>query len=246
MVSTMTASHTPLRLSFWMTVCAVPSLIVLIGLGVWQVQRLEWKEALIADRMERMTGPAVALSAVPEAGWRAFELRSVRTRGVYRHEKSLEITSRTLKGRPGVHVITPLVLADGAGTVLVNRGWAPPKNARDAGEFRRPAGVVAVEGFLRAGAKTSAWVPDNEPANDIWFFADAPAMAKARGLDGVKPFVIELAPTAAGLSGARGYPIAGQTVTEIHNNHLQYAVTWFGLAATLVVIYVVYNVRRRD
>lgn len=242
----MTARRASLRLSFWMTVCAVPSLVVLVGLGVWQVQRLDWKEALIADRAERMTAPAIALDAVPETGWQNFELRTVRATGVYRHDKSLEIASRTLKGRPGVHVITPLVLADGAGTVLVNRGWAPPKNTRNAGEYRDPSGVVAVEGFLRAGAKTSDWVPDNEPANDIWFFADAPAMAKARGLSRAKPFVIELAPTTAGLPGARTYPIAGQTVTEIRNNHMQYAVTWFGLAATLVVIYVAYHLRRRD
>ena len=242
----MTAERRPFRLSFWMTVCTIPSLMVLIGLGIWQVQRLEWKEALIADRAERTNAPAIALSAVPAAGWRAFELRAVRTTGVYLHDKSLEIASRTLKGRPGVHVITPLALSGGAGTVLVNRGWAPPANARNPAEFRRPAGVVAVEGFLRAGAKTSDWVPDNEPGNDIWFFADAPAMAAARGLTGVKPFVIELAPTAGGLAGARGYPIAGQTITEIRNNHLQYAVTWFGLAATLVVIYIAYHLRRRD
>ena len=226
-----------------MTVFAIPSLLVLVGLGVWQLQRLEWKEALIADRMERMNMPAVALGAVPEKGWRAFELRAVRARGAYQHDKSVEIVSRTLKGRPGVYVLTPLVLADGSGTVLVNRGWAPPVHARDAAEFRRPGGVVPVDGFLRAGAKTSAWVPDNEPANDIWFYADAPAMAKARGLENVKPYVLELAPDAA--SGG-GYPIPGQTITAVRNNHLQYAVTWFGLAATLVVIYVIYQVRRRD
>ena len=73
--------------------------------------------------------------------------------------------------------------------------------------------------------------------------ADAPAMAKARGLENVKPYVLELAPDAA--SGG-GYPIPGQTITAVRNNHLQYAVTWFGLAATLVVIYVIYQVRRRD
>lgn len=234
------------RPSFWMTAFAIPSLIVLIGLGVWQVQRLDWKQEIIADRLARMSAPSVALSAVPAKDWRAFELRPVRARGVYRHDKSLEIASRTLNGRPGMHVLTPLVLADGSGTVLVNRGWVPPANARNPAEFDYPGGVVLVDGFLRAGAKTSEWVPDNEPANDIWFYADAPAMAKARGLGVVKPYVIELAPTAAGLAGARGYPIAGQTVTAIRNNHLQYAVTWFGLAATLVVIYVLYQVRRRD
>lgn len=242
----MTINRPRVRLSFWMTAFAIPSLIVLIGLGVWQVQRLEWKEAVIADRAERMSAPAVALSAVPDAGWRAFELRPVRARGIYRHDKTLEIASRTLKGRPGVHVVTPLVLSDGSGTVLVNRGWAPPRGGRNPAEFANPAGVVLVEGFLRAGAKTSAWVPDNEPANDIWFFADAPAMAQARDLGTVKPYIIELAPTAGGAAGARSYPIAGQTVTEIRNNHLQYAVTWFGLAATLVVIYLIYQVRRRD
>ena len=206
-----------------MTVFAIPSLMVLIGLGVWQMQRLEWKENLIADRMERMNAPAIALRAVPETDWRAFELRAVRARGTYRHDKSLEIASRTNNGRPGVHVITPLVLADGTGTVLVNRGWAPPVHARNPAEFRRPGGTVALEGFLRAGAKTSAWVPDNEPANDIWFFADAPAMAKARVLGNVKPYVLELAPDAA--AGDGGYPIAGQTLTAISNNHLQYAIT---------------------
>jgi len=242
----MTTDRPRFRPSFWMTAFVIPSLMVLIGLGVWQVQRLEWKEAIVVDRMERMNAPAVALSAVPEDGWRGFELRSVRARGVYLHDKSVEIASRTLKGRPGVHVVTPLVLSDGSGTVLVNRGWVPPKNARDPAEFQRPGGVVSVDGFLRAGAKTSAWVPDNEPANDVWFFADAPAMARARGLGVVKPYVVELAPTAGGAAAARGYPIAGQTVTAIRNNHLQYAVTWFGLAATLVVIYVLYQVRRRD
>lgn len=238
----MTADRRPFRLNFWMTVCAVPSLMVLVGLGVWQMQRLEWKQALIADRAQRMNMPAVALPSVPESGWRAFELRPIRARGVYIHDKALEIASRTLKGRAGVHVITPLALSDGSGIVLVNRGWAPPGQSRNPGEFRRPSGVVPVEGFLRAGAKTSDWMPDNEPANDIWFYADAAAMAKVRGLDNVRPFVIELAPVA----GADGYPIAGQTVTAIRNNHLQYAITWFGLAAALVVIYVLYHIRRRD
>ena len=226
-----------------MTVFAIPSLLILVGLGVWQLQRLEWKENLIADRMERMTAPAVELRAVPDAGWRAFELRAVRTRGFYLHEKSLEITSRTLNGRPGVHVITPLVLSDGSGIVLVNRGWAPPPRELNPAEFRRPGGVVLVEGFLRAGAKTSAWVPDNEPGTDVGFYAEAPAMAKARGLGHAKPYVVELAPAPA---AGDGYPIPGQTITSVRNNHLQYAVTWFGLAATLVVIYVIFQVRRRD
>ena len=64
----MTINRPRVRLSFWMTAFAIPSLIVLIGLGVWQVQRLEWKEAVIADRAERMSAPAVALSAVPDGG----------------------------------------------------------------------------------------------------------------------------------------------------------------------------------
>jgi surfeit locus 1 family protein len=235
----MNAGRAPVRLNFWMTVCALPALMILIGLGVWQLQRLDWKEALLAERAARLAAPPISLSAVPADGWRDYELRRVAVRGRYLFDKSLEIQSRTWRGRPGVHIVTPLAL-EADGTILVDRGWAPPPDMRRPGEMRRPEGVVSLEGVLRTGGKTSAWVPDNEPARGIWFFADPAAMAAAAGLPNAKPYLIE-----AAFGGEEGYPHGGRTRTEIPNNHLQYALTWFGLAAALVAIYVLYHVRRR-
>ena len=238
----MTPDRRPLRLNFWMTVCVVPALMLLIGLGVWQLQRLEWKEGLIAERTAQLALPAVQLSRVPADGWQAFELRHVEVRGRFLHDRSVEIVSRTLRGRAGVHIVTPLVLSDGSGTVLVNRGWAPPPGERRADEMWLPDGAVRLEGVLRAGGKTSAWVPDNEPANDIWFFADPAAMAAATGLEDARPYIIE----AAADEGDSRFPVGGQTVTAVRNDHLQYAITWFSLAAVLVAIFVLYHVRRRS
>ena len=97
-------------------------------------------------------------------------------------------------------------------------------------------------GILRTGGKPNPWVPDNEPGKGIWFFTDPPAMAQAAGISGARPYVVEAGPTAA----LPAYPVGGQTFIAISNNHLQYALTWFGLAATLVAIYVLYHVRRRS
>lgn len=232
----------PIRLNFWMTVCAIPALMLLIGLGVWQLQRLEWKEALIAERTVRLSQPVIDVSRVPAEGWKEFELRRVRLAGRFLHDRSLALVNRTHKGRPGVHVFTPLVLSDGSGIVLVDRGWAPSEKDRHPGELTLPAGEVTLDGVLRTGGRPGPWTPDNEPAKKVWFYPDAPAMATALGLERVRPYIVAAGPTP--VSG--GYPIGGQTEIQLVNNHLQYALTWFGLAATLVAIYVLYHVRRRQ
>lgn len=236
----MTATLPRLRLNFWMTVCMVPALALLVGLGVWQLHRLQWKEALIADRAARLAKPPVALSAVPATGWRAYELRRVVARGRFLYDKTMEIVSQSYRDQTGVHVITPLLLADGSGTLLVNRGWAPRDKERRPGEFRRPDGIVEITGVLRAAGRTNPWAPDNEPAKGVWFFPDPPAMAKVAGLANARPFLIE----AVRRAGDDSYPVGGQTVTKIRNQHLQYAITWFSLAIALVVIYVLYHVKR--
>jgi surfeit locus 1 family protein len=232
----------PIRLNFWMTVCAIPALMLLVGLGVWQLQRLEWKEGLIAERSARLSRPAIPISEVPADRWRDYELRRVRLTGRYLNERSLELVNRTHKGRPGVHVFTPLVLSDGSGTVLVDRGWAPPASERRPGEMSLPDAEVALDGVLRVGGRPGPWTPDNDPARKIWFYPDATAMAAALGLERVRPFIVEAGPAPAG----NGYPIGGQAEFHLVNNHLQYALTWFGLAATLVAIYVLYHLRRRQ
>lgn len=242
----MTAERRPFRLNFWMTACAVPALMILLGLGFWQIQRLEWKNAIIAERAERFAAAPLEIASVPGTGWQRFEHRRVRVTGKYLHDREILRLNSVRHGQTGFDLITPMVL-DSGGTVLVDRGWVPRQwPQRDfQGDLvrRRPAGTVERIGILRAGGKGgNPWIPDNEPARDQWYFADVAQMAAKAGLDDARPYIVKLA------SGRDlvGYPKGPHTADGIRNKHLEYAITWFGLAATLVVIYVLFHIRRRD
>lgn len=224
-----------------MTVCAVPALAVLIGLGSWQLERLEWKEGLIAKRVAGLAAPAIAMSEVP-ADWRAAEFRRVRAKGRFLHGREMLLVSKTRRGRAGYHVVTPLELVDGA-TVLVNRGWVPldlkASGTRPQGQ---PSGVVTLDAVLRAGGRPSPWTPDNDPAKGVWHYLDVPAMAKQAKLKDVKSFVVEAGPA----PNPGGYPVGGQTRTALTNNHLQYAITWYALAVALLSVYIAFHLKRRS
>lgn len=224
------------RPTFWPTLFTVPAMIILLGLGTWQVERLHWKENLIATRTARSTGPAISLPA-DEADPAGYEFSKTRVTGRFLHDKEMYLAARSLNGNTGYHVVTPLVEDDGR-AILIDRGWIPIDRkdpaARAAGEVR---GTVTVEGLLRASQKKSWLVPDNEPRNNVWFYVDVPAMAKWAAVEHARPYFIEAGPAA----NPGGLPIGGQSRTELPNNHLQYAITWYSFAISLAVIYFLYH-----
>jgi surfeit locus 1 family protein len=211
-----------------------------LGLGVWQVQRLFWKQALIDGRQSR--SQATPLTTLPTTFNRARHgFRRARVSGRFIHGKELYIGARSLNGNLGFHVITPLKLADG-GHILVNRGWIPSSlktpSLRAAGQLR---GQVTVAGYLRGAQRQGWFTRDNNAAVNMWYFVDTPAMAAATGLPRVKPFYLEAAK--AQIPG--GYPLGGQTRLQLRNDHLQYAIIWFSIALTGMVIWYLWH-RRRD
>lgn len=226
-----------LRPTLWPTVFTVPALIVLVALGYWQLQRLHWKEDLITKLHDRATAEAVDLPAGALSAPDEWQFRRVRVSGVFAHEKETHVVNRSLRGNPGVHVMTPLVRTDGGGAVLVDRGWAPFKHRdpkdRAAGQV---GGTVVVEGILRLEAGQGSFVPDNEPENNAWFFIDTNAVARHTGV-AVEPgyYVVSGDDAVPG-----GFPIGRQWRLDIRNDHLQYAITWFSLAIALLVIYLLY------
>ena len=179
-----------------------PSLIVggafavLVGLGVWQLQRLAWKEALIAERQAQSALPPVALDDALAAGDQ-LDYRKVRVAGRFLHERELYLDGRTHKGQVGIHVLTPLQLADGR-ALLVDRGWAP-KAARDPATRTegQVAGEVVLEGALRRGGwgGLELFRPANQPAENVWVWVEpaghgggsGPGAPGARGLSGRRP-----------------------------------------------------------
>ncbi len=223
------------------TLFTIPVLVALVALGSWQVQRLYWKEALIAERQARSTAPAIALPDVidyPDD----LEFHAVRVRGTLHHAREMYLAARTLEGVVGLHVVTPMTLEDGR-TLLIDRGWVPDARRDPA---TRPEGqlpgVVVLMGLMRTdGWKGPEFMkPENLPAENLWFWIDPPAMAAAVGLPGV---VAGIYLDAGPAENPGGLPIGGQTRINLPNDHLQYAITWFSLAIALAVIYVVYHLQ---
>lgn len=226
-----------------LTLASLLAFAGLIALGTWQVQRLHWKEGLIAERAAALAAPPVDLPATLEAA-RGLEFRRVRASGVFLHDHEFLVnTTERASGKAGDLVVTPLRRADGS-VLLVERGWIPPE-LRDAGTRAagNPAGTVEVDGLLRipSAGKPGYFVPDNDPQKNQWFYIDLNAMGRAARAPSVLPFYLEAGPA----PNPGGYPLGGQARTDLPNDHLQYAITWYSLAAALVVIYVLLVRRER-
>lgn len=223
------------------SVAAFVGLAVLVGLGTWQIQRLHWKEALIADMAARIAAAPVALPAnLVDAAALAYV--PVRLEGRFLHDKEMYLGARTYRGTVGFHVVTPLILDDGR-AVLVDRGWVPPaRKAPDTRPESQPPGPVVVDGLIRLGGWRGAAMfrPANEPARNLWLWPDLPAMAAWAGLE--RP-VTQVYVAAGPAPNPGGPPIGGQTRIELRNDHLLYAVTWYALAVALLVIYVLHQSR---
>lgn len=208
---------------------------VLVGLGTWQLHRMHWKEALIASMDAR--GAEAALESVPFGGDpEAIEYRRIQVTGSFSHDKEMYLQSRVRNGMAGLHVVTPLVLGE-RGTVLVDRGWVPPEKGDPETRLEgQVEGPVVVEGIIRLDQEPGPFTPDNRPDANQWYRMDTRAMGAQAGLE-VAPFYIVATTGAA----PGGFPIAdGPAGVQVVNNHLQYALTWYGLAAALIAVYLVY------
>jgi surfeit locus 1 family protein len=222
------------------TLFTVPAVLVLLALGVWQIERLHWKEGLIA---QRDTMVAAAPIAPPQtlAEAKPNEFRHVAADGEFLNGKEIFLAASSEIGRSGYQVLTPLWATDGR-VIFVNRGFIPLElknpEKRSAGQL---AGAVHVTGLLRVppAEKPSWFLPFNRPDLNLWFWVDLPAMAKAAGVENAAPFYIDADKT----PNPGGWPQGGVTRLELPNDHLQYAITWFALAIALIVIYVIYHRR---
>ncbi|AJY48126.1 cytochrome oxidase [Martelella endophytica] len=217
-------------------VVAAVAFVCLILLGNWQVRRLHWKEGLLASVDERLTEaplPLADIAAMAAAG-EDIEYRPVTAEGTFEHDRERHFFA-TYNGQSGYYVYTPLRLDDGQ-AVFVNRGFVPfdAKEAATRAEGQ-VKGEVTVTGLARSrlDGKPSFMVPENDLPKNIFYWKDLDAMAASTGLErtAVLPFFIDAndAPNPGGL------PVGGVTRISFPNDHLQYALTWYGLAAVLAI-----------
>ena len=224
-----------------LTIATLAGVAILIGLGVWQLERLEWKEGVIARIEARTEQEPISLQRALEIAREEGDpsYYPVRVEGRFHNKRERYLYAISLEGEPGWHVITPLETVDGD-IVLVDRGFVPER-LRDPATRRKGQlqEVVAVTGLIRSPEKPNLFIPDNDPEANQWFTRDLPAMARSMFPDRIveiSPFFLEA--RASEVPG--GWPKGGQTRLKITNNHLQYALTWFGLAICLVVVYAVF------
>ncbi len=224
------------------TLITLPALVTLIALGVWQLQRLEWKQDLIDKLQSRST-------AVPEVlpkgdlALEDWEFLRVTMMGEFLHEDEMHLLNRSLNGNPGLHVITPFRRSDveGGPVVLVNRGWVPFELKDPA---TRPDGLVegevAIEGIIRFQRPITGlqrvFLPQNEPGKNVWYAIDHDEMSAQIGSDIANYYIVDGNDAVPGL-----YPVGKQWTLDIRNDHLNYALTWFFLAIALAVIFWIYH-----
>ena len=207
--------------------------ILFSGLGVWQVQRRQWKHDLIARVDQRVRAAPVGLPpddrlAAPDL--RETEYLRVRLSGVYLGRASALVRAATELGT-GYWAMVPMRIADGR-TIWINRGFVPagtpPAMARDA----VPAGPVALVGLLRAAEPGGSLLQANRPQDDRWYSRDVHALARARGIGPIAPMFVDVQQERV-RDQQRGQgvaPVPGLTVIRFADNHLAYALTWLAMA----------------
>ena len=211
----------------------------MLALGGWQTQRLSWKAAEQAFRDERVAAEPIELPAAVEEP-SALHYRRVLVEGEFLHEKEMWLGARSHRGQLGFQIITPFKRASG-NTILLNRGWVPlerkePRHRR-AGQV---AGQVRVEGLFVPGGHDAWFAPENRPDQNIWYWVDFVSLSAAAGIP-TQNFIVDAGPA----ENPGGFPIGGQTIVTLRNEHLSYAITWYALAVGLAVIYVLFMRRGR-
>jgi surfeit locus 1 family protein len=215
---------------------ALAGIAVLVSLGIWQLHRLAWKEALIARIEARAKAPPATLP--PENEWAAlkpedYQYRHVLLRGRFDGREALVFRgsgSEAGEG-PGYLVLAPLFLPDGT-SVIVNRGFVPSAR-KDAASHAPPEGEVTVTGLMREPEPRNLFTPADQPEKNQWFTRDPGAIAAHFGLSRMAPFSVD----ADFSADPKALPRGGTTVIAFPNNHLAYALTWFGLAAALAGVF---------
>lgn len=219
-----------------MTIAALP---VLLGLGTWQMQRKVWKDGLIAAIELRAGAPPEVIDGLRRAtpDW---EYRRVRISGRFDHTNERHLFAHDPRYGPGYHVYTPL-LTEAGGPVLVNRGYVPASlkepAAREAGLV---TGRVDVVGLVRSAEVRGLFSPKPDPAKNVWFWRDVAGMLGVPPSGYGGPAAAYSVDAEAEPINPGGWPRGGTTNLRLPNRHLEYALTWYGLAATLVIVFLVF------
>jgi surfeit locus 1 family protein len=222
---------------------ALVGVVVLLGLGTWQLERRTWKEALIARLQERLSAPPVALPLPdewPQMTPENSEFRRVAVEAEFLDRPHVYVFTSGSALRPdikspGYFVFAPARLQNGA-TVVVNTGYI-----RDYHRYSSIRGKLQIVGYLRWPETSNWFVSEHDSSQAIWFVRDHRPMAKLKQWgDLIAPFYIDQENPVA----PSGAPQPAPLTVNLRNDHLQYAFTWYSLATAMIVIFSLWLYRR--
>lgn len=221
----------------WPTIGAAVMIALTLALGTWQTQRAREKQARQALLESRIDETALVLTgsvASPDA----LLYRRVRAAGRWMAQGQIFVDNQIVGGRAGFHVVTPLALEEGRSALLVNRGWvARSADYPRAPRVEVPAGRVEVAGVASLPPRRVLELSPDTVAGNVWQNLSIERYGKQTGI-AVLPVVVLADPAAPGLVAVREKPDAGVA------KHREYALTWFSLAATVLVLWIALNLKR--
>lgn len=215
-------------------------IVILIGLGIWQVQRLHWKEGLLARIAALQSASPQPLDGVLRRAANDPDIDYVRVRATCPDiETAPYLRLYSVKdGYAGWRIIAACPLTGGSyGAILVDRGFLDQRLKLTVGQTIS----TPIVGILRRGDTRNFVTPRNDPAQNLWYGRDIAAMAQALGVSKPAPTYLMLEQPAPPPGG----PAVAPLPSDIPNNHLQYAITWFGLALALAGVYAASLWRKR-
>ena len=218
--------------SVWLTIFALPSFLILIILGSWQVQRLNWKSELISNYNNNFQQAPITVKELFKDRKNNKYRRTV-IYGEYDHANEIQIIGKTYEGNAGFHIITPFILENNE-IIYINRGWVPKKYAdKKTRKFSLLKDKVRVLGLVRLPQKKGYFVPENEPENGFWFTIIPEELNGHLNIIGEKEFYID----ELNIDEKLKLPMPANGKVQVPNNHLQYAITWYSLALGLLIVY---------
>ncbi len=215
------------------TIFTIFTFVLLVGLGSWQVARMQQKNALAAKIEKAMNAAPVSLAGInlkkPQTPYQRVKLN-----GRFMHEQEVHLFTgpRVPKGKPGYNILTPFERSEG-GYILVDRGWTPADVK--APQLRLDSiiwGPVSIEGIVMPKETPGYFTPRNQPEKNLWFWLDTPAISEFTGFKLPTTYVRQIS------KNPFESIIAGEAKIVVRNDHLGYAITWYVLAIASLVIYV--------
>ena len=217
-------------------IATILGLAILLSLSGWQLKRLSWKKNLIETRIDRYEKNSKELDELKDIS--NSEFYKVNVVGSFLNNKEMFMPALSKNGNNGFHILVPIKLLDGK-TIIYDTGWVPTHKKEQAKRTENLDDNISIkESVIRLPGRKGKYQPDNELENNFWFFVDTQEMSKYLNLNVEKEFYLE-----AANDGPEGYPLGGQTRIYIRNNHLQYAITWFLIACTLLGVFLAASIK---